>query len=162
MDYQGPERRSSPMEMQQAVLKLISKVESMERNIDIKLEAVFDKIENINTGLTQKIELVDKKLSDHCDDEDEINNVLDTHDKKINKAEIYVEKIHRLESKYIELEDRVNKLQKQVDDHALVPTKSKAAFVDTFLLTLRNVLFTALATGLVGLFGYLLISYIKG
>lgn len=151
-----PDRRSeNNMEIQQAVLKLLAKVESMETNIETKLEAVKDKISNIDEKLTNRMDDVEKKLNNHCEDEDEINSVLDEHDKSIEKAKGYIERIHVLEKKYTILEGRVDELEK-------TPIRSKAKIIDDFLKTFKNILFTALATGLIGFLGYLLITYIKG
>lgn len=151
-----PDRRSSNnMEIQQAVLKLLAKVESMETNIETKLEAVKDKIGNIDEKLTNRVDELEKKIDNHCEDEDDINELLDEHDKSIQNAKNYIERIHKLEKQYTILEGRVDELEKK-------PIKSKAKIIDDFLKTFKNILFTALATGLIGFLGYLLITYIKG
>lgn len=150
-----PDRRSTNnMEIQQAVLKLLAKVESMETNIETKLEAVKDKIGNIDEKLSNRVNDIEKKLENHCDDEGGINDVLNEHDKKLEAARGYVERIHKLESKYTILEGRVDELEKK-------PIKSKAAVLDDFFDITKKVLFTAIATGLVGFLGYLLITYLK-
>ncbi len=151
-----PDRRSSNnMEIQQAVLKLLAKVESMETNIETKLEAVKDKIGNIDEKLTNRVNELEKKIENHCEDEDEINQTLTEYDKKWETTKAYVERIHKLEKQYTILEGRVDNLEK-------LPIKSKAALIDDFFKIIKNVLFTALATGLIGFVGYLLITYIKG
>lgn len=150
-----PDRRGNNMELQQAVLKLLAKVESMETNIETKLEAVKDKISNLDEKMTNRVDLVENKIDEHCEDEDDINDVLDEHDKSIEKAKGYIERIHVLEKKYTILEGRVDELEK-------IPIRSKAKIIDDFLKTLKNIIFTAFATGIVGFIGYLLITYIKG
>jgi len=151
-----PDRRSSNnMEIQQAVLKLLAKVESMETNIETKLEAVKDKISNIDEKLSNRMSEAEKKLENHCEDEDKINEVLDEHDRSIERAEGYIERIHKLEGKYTILEKRVDELEK-------TPIKNKAAIIDDFFKIFKNILLTALATGVVGLLVYFIINYIKG
>ncbi len=88
------DRRSASMDLQQSVLKILSKVETMENNIELKLEAVKEKISNLDekvfnniSAKAKQIEDIEKKLSAHCDDEDEINDVLSEHDKKWQAAE---------------------------------------------------------------------------
>lgn len=149
-----PDRRSNNMEIQQAVLKLLAKVESMETNIETKLEAVKDKISNLDEKMTNRVDLVENKIDEHCEDDDNINTILDEHDKKIENAKSYIQRIHALEDKYIVLEQRVDQLQKK-------PIEQKAAVIDDFFRTFKNIAFTALATGIVGFLGYLLITYIK-
>lgn len=143
------------MEVQQAVLKLLAKVESMETNIETKLEAVKDKIGNIEEKMTNRIEDIDKKLESHCNDDNDIDSILDSHDRSLEKAKGYIERIHILEGKYIILEQRVDKIQK-------IPIETKAKFIDDFVITFKNIIFTGLATGIVGFIGYLLITWIKG
>lgn len=150
-----PDRRGNNMELQQAVLKLLAKVESMEVNIETKLESVKDKIGNIDEKLTNRVDVVEKKIDNHCNDEDSINDTLIEHDKKLENAKSYIDRIHKLETKYTQLEIRVDQLESK-------PTKSKAQFVDDFFKILKNIFFTILATTLVGFIGYLIVNYIKG
>lgn len=161
-----PERRiNTTMEMQQALLKLIAKVEArdnnietkleaMETNIETKLEAVKDKVSNIDEKLSNKVQELEKKINDHCDDTDQIDEVLSKHDKAIDKVQGYIDRIYILENKYKKLEERVNIIE-------LASTKNKAKFIDSFLTILRNIFFVAIATGLIGFLGYLLLTYIK-
>ena len=68
MEYQGPERRiDNSLELQKTILKLVSKVESMEETVNLKLENVKDKITHIEDKLLNHIGLVNKKLDTHIE-----------------------------------------------------------------------------------------------
>lgn len=140
---------------------ILTKIETMENNIEVKLEAVKDKMglleDKINTTLSvhqKAIEDLDAKLSKHCDDAEEIDNALSEHDKKLNTAETYIERIKRLESKYKILEERVERLEQ-------APIKKDAALVKDLKKYIRNGFIALLGSGIIAFLGYLVISYIR-
>lgn len=149
-----PDRRSNNMEIQQAVLKLLAKVESMETNIETKLEAVKDKISNLDEKMTNRVNLVENKIDEHCEDDDNINTILDEHDKKIENAKSYIQRIQALEDKYIVLEQRVDQLQKK-------PIEQKAAVIDGVSTAIKNAFMLAIGVSAVGFIGYLILQYIR-
>ena len=150
-----PDRRSNNnMEVQQAVLKLLAKVESMETNIETKLEAVKDKISNLDEKMTNRVDLVENKIDEHCEDDDDINTILDEHDKKIENAKSYIQRIQALEDKYIVLERRVDQLQKK-------PIEQKAAVIDSVSTAIKNAFMLTIGASVVGFIGYLILQYIR-
>ena len=149
-----PERRKQAMEIQQAVLKLIAKVETMETNIELKLETVKDKIQNLDDKMSERILTIHTRLENHCDDDENINDILDEHDKSIEKAKSYIDRIHNLETKYVQLNDKVDSLSN-------ASIKAKAQIVDDLGSTFKKTLFGAFSAGFVGLILFILIMYIK-
>lgn len=141
------------MELQTSLLKLLANIESMERNIDTKLEAVKDKINNLDDKVTSRIDHIEKQVDTHCDDEDIINEMLNDHDKKIIKAESYVDRIRALEEKYTILEKRVIEVEN-------APTKSKAKVITDFTGTFMNIAYVAIASGAVALIVFLIKNYV--
>lgn len=154
-----PDRRSNNnMEVQQAVLKLLAKVESMDANIETKLEAVKDKISNLdekvfnNIALKEKqIEELKKKLDEHVDVE---NDVLTDHDKRLDVARQYITRIEVLERKYGILDEKVTALEQ-------APVVKKASFVDGVSVAIKNAFFVAIGASAVGFVGFLILQYIK-
>lgn len=154
-----PDRRSNNnMEVQAAVLKLLAKVESMDANIETKLEAVKDKISNLdekvfnNIAMKEKqIEELKKKLEEHVNDEE---NILDEHDKKLDAAKTYINRIETLEKKYIILSEKVLALEQ-------APTVKKASFVDGISIAVKNAFFLAIGASAVGFVGFLILQYIR-
>lgn len=57
-----PDRRSASMDLQQSVLKILSKVETMENNIELKLEAVKEKISNLDEKVFNNISAKAKQI----------------------------------------------------------------------------------------------------
>lgn len=112
MDYQGPERRQD--NIQASLVKLVSKLETIESNIELKLDNINQKINHIEEKLVLRIEHVENKIDNHCEDEEYINHKLEEHDLNINKAKPYIDRLHNLEKKYKELEDKTNILAKEV------------------------------------------------
>jgi len=147
------DRRINTVEVQTAVLKLLAKVESMEGNIEVRLEAVKEKIENLDSKMSSRIESVEARLIDHCDDEKDINEVLGQHDKSIEKAKTYIERIHRLESKYEELDSKLTELEAN-------PVKQKAKLITDFADTLKKAVYVAIAGGIVSFFMYTLLQFV--
>jgi hypothetical protein len=153
-DVKIPERRKDSMEIQQAVLKLISKVEIMESNIELKLESVKDKIQNLDDKMTDKINHINIKFENHCTEASETTELLEQHDRELDKAKSFIDRIVFLESKYTLLDKRVTDLE-------LKPTNSKAQFFDKFIDTFKMVVFAAIASGVIAFVVYLITSYIK-
>lgn len=149
-----PDRRNNNMELQAAVLKLLAKVESMETNIETKLESVKDKIGNIDEKLSYRVDSVEKKIDEHCDDDSVINSTLNEHDKKLENAKSYIERIHSLERKYTILDEKVTALEN-------VPVKNKASLVDGVSTAIKNAFMLAIGTSAVGFVGYLILQYIR-
>lgn len=154
-NYNGIERRgTTPMEMQTSLLKLISKVESMDTNLETRLEAVKDKISNLDEKMTNRISLIEKQINVHCEDESEINDILDKHDKSIEASKNYIDRINNLEKRYSILSDRVNTLE-------LEPVKKNAKMVTDFSKILRNAFYVSVSSGIVGFIVYFIIVYIR-
>lgn len=153
--YIGTDRRSdSPMELQTSLLKLLANVESMEKNVETKLENIKDKISNLDNKVSARIDHIEKQIDTHVDDDGSINETLADHDKKIMKAEAYVDRIHALEKKYTILNDRVDELE-------FTPTKNKAKIITDFSGIIKNVFYTALSVGILGLIIWLVTNYIR-
>ena len=140
---------------------LLTKIETMENNIEVKLEAVKDKIglleEKVNNTLSvhnKAITDLDNKLSKHCDDAEEVDSALLELDKKLHDAETYVERIKRLESKYKDLEERVVKLEQ-------APLKRDAALVVDIKKYIRNGLIAIFGSGILAVIGYAIINYLR-
>ena len=145
-----PERRSiTTMEMQQALLKLIANVESMEKNEQIQLQAIDDRISNLDEKIVNRLKYLEERVDNHCDDEGDINDMLDKHDEKLNKAEAYISRIHSLEVGYKELKRNNEELEKRLDDIENKPTKQKAKLIDDLGTKIRNGLLVAVSGAVV-------------
>ena len=156
-----PDRRSDTMDLHHGLVKLIGKVETMENNLEIKLESVKDKISNLEEKVFNNIELkgkhideLEKKIDDHCEDEDSVNDVLIEHDKNWEVAKQYVTRIQNLEKKYSTLEIRVDTLEK-------MPMVKKAGLVDGVSTSIKNAVFIAIGGGVVGIIGMIILQYIR-
>lgn len=118
-----PDRRGSNMDLQQSVLRMIARMESMEENIGGKLEVVTEKVKNLDERLASRIDVLEKRVENHCSDEEEVNQALAEHDRKFSEAEKYVDRIHTLETHYKQLDTKVNVLQAAVDDLKTKPQR---------------------------------------
>ena len=118
-----PDRRSPSMDVQQSLLKVITRMESMEENIGGKIEIVTEKVKNLDERLASRIDMLERRIDDHCDDEEEVNAALTEHDRKWTEAEKYVDRIHHLETNYRQLDTKVNALQSAVEDIKTKPQR---------------------------------------
>lgn len=149
------------MEIQQSVLKLLAKVESMETNIETKLESVKDKISNLDEKVSTRIDFIEKQIEEHIEADSDIKPTLETHHTSIEKAKTYIERIHSLEEKYIVLDKKYNFLFEKIKEHELEPTKKKAGIIDGLSTAVKNAVFIAVGAGVVGILGMILLQYIK-
>lgn len=164
-----PERRSQirsiDVELQQAIYQLTSKVEIMSNNLDTKLDAVDGKISNLDSKISLRVDVLEDKLKGVCEDGEEVDVMLRKHDKDLDKMREYADKIKTLENDVRELKiekdkqfDTLNKELNLIKDQK---DKSIMENVKEFFKVFRNVLFTAIATGIVGLIFYYIFQYIK-
>lgn len=107
-------RGKTTMDIQQTLLKLVSNVESMEKNVETQLIAVIDRISNVDEKLVNKINYLEEKMNDHFQDEKKTDESIADHDKKLMKAETYIEKIKNLEDKYNVLQNEIVNIKKIV------------------------------------------------
>ena len=150
-----PDRRNTTnMDIQQTMLKLVAKFESMENNVEIKLQSVNDKITNMEERMLGKLELKDQKvqgieavLDGHLEDE---ASQLET----INAVRAYKEKF---EAVVITIKDHARRIA--ILENA--PIKGKAKMVDDFGAILQKTLFTAISGSVISFLGWLLYSYLK-
>ena len=125
-----PERReATTMDLQASLMKVLTKMESMEINIDLKLENVKERMSNIDEKIASRMTIVEDKITQHFCDEVKIDEVLDEHDRKWTEAEKYVDRIHTLESKYSSLQDRATTLEAAVEDLKTKPQRVTFAIV---------------------------------
>lgn len=153
------------MELQQAIYQLTSKVEIMSNNLDTKLDAVDGKISNLDSKISLRVDVLEDKLKGVCEDGEEVDVMLRKHDKDLDKMREYADKIKTLENDVRELKiekdkqfDTLNKELNLIKDQK---DKSIMENVKEFFKVFRNVLFTAIATGIVGLIFYYIFQYIK-
>lgn len=170
-DYNGEERRQN-MDLQTTLLQLVSKVEAMDKNIDIKLvsmeenlnikiESVKDKVGNLEEKLKDKISTLENRVSNHVEDEKLIIETINDHDKKIIETEKSISEIIYLQNKYSKLEDRVDIAESEIIKLKNLPAKTKAKYIDDFIAAFRGVLFVAISTGLIGFIIFLFMLYFK-
>lgn len=119
------DRRSN--DLQTTVLKLVSKMESVEENISIKLESVSDKIKNLDDRLTNKISCIESDLDKHYTTDSITNDTLNTLDNKMTGTEKYIEKIRLLEEKYLILFKKVSAVEIQVK--LLIDAPKEAVYI---------------------------------
>lgn len=142
-------------DVQQTLLKLVAKVESMENNIDIKLQSVNDKILNMEERMLGKLELREQKvqsleqtLCDHTADEKKLLEAaasLEAHKEKFDIALVTI-KDH---------ETRITILENAAE-------KRKSKLVDDFLGAIRSTFYTAFALGAVSFLGWQLLRWLQG
>lgn len=119
-----PDRRSTnTMELQATLVKLVGKVESMEQMVETKLEAVKDKISNIDEKLETRIAVLEEKFDEHNIEEKSTDAQLAEHDRKLTSVEMYIEKIHSLERKYVFLSRQISDLDTALKALAEKPQK---------------------------------------
>ena len=119
-----PDRRNLPMDTQQTqvtLLKILSKVETIEINNEIKLSGITDKIENLNDKLVGKLKVLEEKFEEHVKEEENITSLLGQHDEKLETAEKYVTRIHQLEAVAKRHEIKIVALEKLLEGHVDAP-----------------------------------------
>jgi hypothetical protein len=169
--YNGVDRRNN-LDIQQSILKVLSKVETMETNIETKLDAhgqttsaklelMSGKLENLESKLTNSINTearriidIETKIKDHFQQEDDVSDILEKHDRDLEVASKYVERINKLDIKYNNLAIRV----KAVEDAEQVRNDK---LVRDFKDFVRKGLIAVFGTALIGAFVFLMIMYLK-
>lgn len=114
-EYSGPERRSLD---QQAFYTAISKIEMVPNQINtlkevmqIELKSIRNDLKNIEDKVMARVSTVESRLTEHCKDEDEIDRVLDEHDKSFEKAKSYIKEIEELKARVDNMEKEVHVLK---------------------------------------------------
>jgi len=138
-----------------------SKLDLQAQKTDSKLELMSGKLENLEEKLTVSIDAkerriieIEDRLDSRCDDDNEINKTLVEHDKVLQKAENYVDRIQNLERNYTALNKRV----KVVEDAEQVRNDK---LVRDFKDFVRKGLIAVFGTALIGVFVFLIIMYLK-
>lgn len=110
-EYSGPERRSLN---QQAFYSALSKIEqvptqisSLKEVMQVELTSIRNDLKNIEDKVMTRVSTIEDRLSEHCKDEDEIDEILGEHDRNFEKAKSYIKEIE-------DLKVRVNNMEKEV------------------------------------------------
>lgn len=137
------------------LIELKANMENLEKNIDLKLDYVSDKVSNLEDKVSTRIEYLERKMNEQCESQKKKNEITESHERQIKK-------IDDLQSRYLTLSLDVDSLKKKVDVLEDSPTSKKAKTLDDFLDTFKKVIFTAISTGILGFLTYFAVMYIKG
>ena len=139
---------------EQTMLKIVMKLETMETNLDLKLEAVKDKISNLEEKVYNNFDHKDQiisdltdKIQDHFED-DQIRN------DSIEVIKTYKQNFDTMVVKVKDFEKRITILEQ-------MPTIEKAKLVDELKDTIKKAMFGAIAVGVIGFLGFLVSLYFK-
>lgn len=151
------QRKSNNMESittEQSMLKIVVKLESMETNLDLKLEAVKDKISNLEEKVYNNFDHKDQiindlttKLQDHFEDDEIRNSSIDV--------------IRSYKSNFDTMIIKVKDFDKRITILEQMPTVEKAKLVDELKDTVKKALFGAVAVTVIGFLGFLVSLYFK-
>ena len=87
--------------------------------------------------------------------EDKMVTQLSNHEKESENQ------IKQFEEEIVYLKNKVNKIDKRVEELELKPVQTKAGWIDKFGGILQKVIFTAIASGIVALLIFLITEYTK-
>ncbi|MDC7227530.1 MAG: hypothetical protein PQJ61_12265 [Spirochaetales bacterium] len=131
MPYSGEERRKEEINVQQYMEVLVSNVKEL---FSSEVSSVKEQISNLEDKLSQQLK--------HHEEQSE-------------------SKIKQFEEEIICLKNKINNIDKRVEELELKPVQTKAGWIDKFGAVFQKVLYTAIASSLLGIIVYLVTQYFQ-
>lgn len=187
-EYDGTERRKSPVEIAHVLGKLEAFMTTSEKNqahiqkeLDIQLDSVTKEIGSLKEIVLIQGENFHNEMSSL---EEKGTIVIENHsiqNKKEHETLLdFVNRInHSFDKRFIEVDEKIGYVEKKLDKHidncAITtnemkqqieviedkPMKSKAKIVDTFVSTFQKVLFTSVGLGFVGFLSWAILQWVN-
>lgn len=130
MDEDVKNRRKSDMpEYQDPLVTAIAKLETIPERVDVKLDALKEVVEvqleslrkdikNLEGRIGSDLQRVDErinaaesKIAGHCEETEEVNQIIDKHDRTIERAKDYIQEIDSLKRRVSQCEREIKEVK---------------------------------------------------
>ena len=163
-EYTGPERRGvDPVDnsIQQSIIKLLSKMESIEATTGVKLEAIKESINSLKQNIDLKVDHLQDKLTSHEEGEKDINDRLAAYDSKMSHVPTYLQRLNNLENDVESMKHENSQRDKDIADLKNAPDRARSRLVTSAGNQLWGVLWAAIGAGGLAIFYFIIKLFTK-